>query len=184
MKRIIFVDRDGVINEDLIGDYIKHWKDFRFIPGSLEALQKLAEHGYDIVIISNQAGIGDGVFTETALNELTKKMMDELKKSLVPIKAVYYCLHGKEAGCDCRKPKTGLFVRAARDIYFDPSKTFFIGDKVTDIEAGKKFGLKTLFVLTGHGSSDQPKLTGELIPEKVFPSLKEAADYVIAGGHD
>ncbi len=177
--KVIFIDRDGVINEDLIGDYIKHWEEFRFIPGSIEALKKLAVHGYEIVIISNQAGIGDGVFPESALNEVTDKMVGQLKQNSVPIKAIYYCLHGKDAGCDCRKPNTGLFVRAAREIQFNTTETYFIGDKATDIEAGKKFGLKTLFVLTGHGSMDQSRLTGRLTPEKILPSIKEAADYVI-----
>lgn len=183
-KKIIFIDRDGVMNEDLIGDYIKTWDDFRFIPGTVEALQKLSRSGYEIVIISNQAGIGDGVFTEQALDDLTQKMLNELKRNSIPVKGVYYCLHGKEAGCNCRKPKTGLFVQAAREIKFNPSETYFIGDKATDIEAGKKFGLRTLFVLTGHGSMDQTKLTGELKPEKILPSIKEATDYVLSAARD
>ncbi len=179
IEKIIFIDRDGVINEDLIGDYIKKWEDFRFIPGSLEALRKFNSSQYGIVIISNQAGIGDGVYSEKELNDITYKMLYELKKELIDVKRIYYCLHGKDAGCDCRKPKTGLFKQAAKDISFNPSETYFIGDKVSDMEAGKKFGLKTLFVLTGHGSIDQSRLTSELQPEKILPSIKEAADYIL-----
>ena len=178
-RKIVFIDRDGVINEDLIGDYIKSWGDFRFIPGSIEAMKKLNANGYDIVIISNQAGIGDGLYSESALNDITKRMLQELKQNSVEVKGVYYCLHGKEAGCECRKPKIGLFAQAAKDIKFNPAKTYFIGDKATDIEAGKKFGLKTLFVLTGHGTLDQPKLVHDLVPEKIFPSIKEVADYLL-----
>lgn len=179
-RKIIFIDRDGVINEDLIGDYIKTWNDFRFIPGSIEALQKISQKGYGIIIISNQAGIGDGTYLEGALDDITNKMIHQLKENQIQVKGIYYCLHGKDAGCNCRKPKTGLFVQAARDIQFNPSETYFIGDKVTDVEAGKKFGLRTLFVLTGHGSIDQPKLVNGLKPEKIFPSLKEAADYILS----
>lgn len=179
-KKIIFVDRDGVINEDLIGDYIKTWNNFRFIPGSIEALKKMSDKGYEIIIISNQAGIGDGVYAESALNDITNKMLHQLKEHQIQIKGIYYCLHGKDAGCECRKPKTGLFLQAARDVQFNPSETYFIGDKATDVEAGKRFGLKTLFVLTGHGSIDQSKLVNGLKPEKILPSIKEAADYILS----
>lgn len=178
-RKVIFVDRDGVINEDLIGDYIKKWEDFRFIPGAIKALQQLTKAGYGIVIISNQAGIGDGFYTQAALDDITRKMLLEFKNKSIRIDGIYYCPHGKEAGCECRKPKTGLLVRAAKEIRFNPKETYFVGDKATDMAAGKKFGLKNLFVLTGHGSIDQPKLTAELTPEKIFPSIREAADYIV-----
>lgn len=177
-SKVIFVDRDGVINEDFIGDYIKKWEDFRFIPGAVEALQQLTKASYRVVIISNQAGIGDGLYTQAALDDITQKMLLEFKNKSIRIGGVYYCPHGKEAGCECRKPKTGLFVRAAKEIQFNPKETYFIGDKATDMEAGKKFGLKNLFVLTGHGSIDQPKLTPDLKPEKIFPSIREAVHYI------
>ena len=176
---MIFIDRDGVINEDPIGDYVKRWKDFRFIPGVLESLKRLVQAGFGIVIISNQAGIGDGEYSEEALNVITDKMMRELKKNGIPTKGIYYCLHGKEANCDCRKPKTGLFKQAAQEILFRPAETYFIGDKQTDVQAGKKFGLRTIFVLTGHGTADQRKLKAEERPEKILPSLGEAVDYVL-----
>ncbi len=176
--KVVFIDRDGVINEDPIGDYIKRWEDFRFIPGAIDGLKRLRKQGFEIVILSNQAGIGDGVFKERALRDITKKMLTELEGSGIEVKGIYYCLHGKEADCDCRKPKIGLFKQAARDIPFDPAKTYFIGDKFTDVQAGKNFGMKTIFVLTGHGIHDQSKLTAGNQPEKIFPSLKEAAEYV------
>lgn len=179
-SKIVFIDRDGVINEDLIGDYIKRWEEFEFIPGTIESLKKLSDQGYEIVIISNQAGIGDGAYTEDALNQVTHKMLDALKQNSVDVKGVYYCLHGKDAGCECRKPKPGLFKQAAREIQFDPSKTYFIGDKATDVEAGKRFGLKTIFVLTGHGTIDQSKLVDGLTPDQILPSMKEAADYILS----
>lgn len=178
-RKAVFVDRDGVINEDVIGDYIKRWKDFRFIPGTVEALKQLHEAGFDIVIISNQAGIGDGVYPKTALDEITKKMLEHLKANGILIRGVYYCLHGKNADCDCRKPKTGLFKQAAHDIAFDPSKTYFIGDKASDVEAGHRFGMRTLFVLTGHGANERHQLKSDTQPEQILPSLKEAVDYLL-----
>ena len=179
VSKIVFIDRDGVINEDPIGDYVKRWEDFRFIPGVLESLKRLVQAGFGIVIISNQAGIGDGEYSEEALNDITDKMMRELKKNRIPIKGIYYCLHGKEANCDCRKPKTGLFKQAAHDISFRPADTYFIGDKQSDIQAGKNFGLRTVFVLTGHGTVDQHKLKPGNQPEIIVSSLREAVAYVL-----
>jgi D-glycero-D-manno-heptose 1,7-bisphosphate phosphatase len=180
LEKIVFIDRDGVINEDPIGDYVKRWEDFRFIPGVLDALKQLVDAGFSIVIVSNQAGIGDSVYSEKALNEITKNMIQELKKNNIPIRGIYYCLHGKEADCDCRKPKTGLFKQAACDISFIPAKTYFIGDKYSDVQAGKSFGLKNVFVLTGHGITDQHKFKSNDQPEKIVPSLKDAASYVLS----
>jgi D-glycero-D-manno-heptose 1,7-bisphosphate phosphatase len=178
-EKIIFIDRDGVINEDPIGDYIKRWEDFRFITGALTALRRLAETGFRIVIVSNQAGIGDGAYPEAALKEITKNMLEHLKREGIRVRSIYYCLHGKQAGCDCRKPKTGLFVKAEQDISFDREQTFFIGDKTSDIEAGKAFGLRTILVLTGHGKSDLGKLRKDLEPEQISPSIVEAVLYVL-----
>ncbi|MBI4357844.1 MAG: D-glycero-beta-D-manno-heptose 1,7-bisphosphate 7-phosphatase [Candidatus Omnitrophica bacterium] len=179
VEKVIFIDRDGVINEDPIGDYVKRWQDFRFIPGVVEALQNLSRAGFQIVIISNQAGIGDGEYTEEALNEITSQMLSEFKKNGISIRGIYYCLHGKTANCECRKPKTGLFRQAACDIRFEASETYFIGDKLSDVQAGRNFGFRNLFVLTGHGSTDQMKLSKEDAPEKILPSLKEAVDYIL-----
>lgn len=178
-EKAIFIDRDGVINEDPIGDYVKRWEDFRFIPGSVEALKRLQDSGYKIVIISNQAGIGDGVYSESALKDITAKMLSELKKSGVTVRGIYYCLHGKEANCACRKPKTGLFQQAANEIQFNPNETYFVGDKASDVQAGKTFGLKTIFVLTGHGKIDKAQLSPNVRPEQILPSLKEAVDYIL-----
>jgi len=178
-EKIIFLDRDGVINEDPIGDYVKTWEDFRFIPGALDALQELTGAGFKTVIISSQAGIGDRVYSEQALNDITDKMLAECKKNGVVIRNVYYCLHGKNADCDCRKPKTGLFEQAEREMRFDRNNTFFIGDKFTDVEAGNRFGLRCLFVLTGHGQNDRQKFNQTHKPERIFPSIAEAARYVL-----
>ncbi|MDP3920193.1 MAG: HAD family hydrolase [Candidatus Omnitrophota bacterium] len=176
MSRVVFVDRDGVINVDLIGDYVKSWDEFRFEEGAMDAMKILTDAHYDIVVVSNQAGIGDGVFEEEALWDVHQKMLAEFEKHKVKIKSSFYCLHGKNAGCKCRKPETGLFERAAREIDFNPSETFFIGDKATDIEAGKRFGLKTIFVRTGHGAAEEPKLQGDLVPDHIVNNLAEAAE--------
>ena len=174
MEKVVFIDRDGVINVDPIGDYVKSWKEFKFEKGALEALKKITDAGYQIILISNQAGIGDGIYTEAALWDIQKHMLEEFDKHGICIRSSYYCLHGKQAGCKCRKPEIGLFEKAAKELSFDRSKTFFIGDKATDVEAGKRFGLKTIMVLTGHGKEDVKTLKDNNRPDYITDSLSTA----------
>lgn len=171
--KIAFIDRDGVINVDPIGSYITRWEDFRFEKGVLETLQKIQALGYELIIISNQAGIGDGVYPESALWEIHKNMLKEFEKAGIRIRSSHFCSHGKEAGCKCRKPEIGLFQEAVKGLNFDKTKSFFIGDKATDVEAGKRFGVKTIFVRTGHGRFDEPLLKGSRVPDFRINQISE-----------
>lgn len=180
-KKIIFVDRDGVINIDPIGDYVKSWSEFRFEPTAIEGLKRLYDTGYGIIVISNQAGIGDGVFTEKSLRQVHENMTRVLEEQGVRIEGAEYCLHGKNEGCSCRKPEIGLFERAVKGRIIDKGTTFFIGDKATDMQAGKRFGLKTAFVRTGHGRLDEPRLKEMgLKPDIMADNLLEAAKVITA----
>lgn len=174
MNRIVFIDRDGVINVDPIGDYIKSWDQFQFEPGAIEALKAIYGAGIEIIIISNQAGIGDGVYPESELWNIHRNMLKALESHGIKIKAAHYCLHGKNAGCKCRKPEIGLFQKAVDGLIYDPLKTYFIGDKATDMEAGKRFGLKTIFVRTGHGRFDEQKLKPPFLPDFKVNRLSDA----------
>jgi len=177
--KIIFVDRDGVINVDFIGDYVKSWKDFRFEKDAVEGLLRLHRAGYRIYIISNQAGIGDGIYSRSALDEIHENMTLELLEQGIPIAGAEYCLHGKNEGCKCRKPETGLFERAVKGKEIDKTTTFFVGDKATDMEAGKRFGIKTAFVKTGHGVQDEALLKQQgLKPDIIAENLLEAAKVI------
>jgi histidinol-phosphate phosphatase family protein len=178
-RKIVFIDRDGVINVDLIGDYVKIWSEFSFETGALEAMRKLNDLGYAIIIISNQAGVGDRIFPEDALWDIHDKMLAEMERAGVSVLDTFYCLHGKNEGCGCRKPGTGLFEMAAGDYAFDRSSTYFIGDKASDVQAGKAFGLKTIFVRTGHGRVDESKLNGGLKPDHIAENLLEAVRYFV-----
>jgi len=181
MSKVIFIDRDGVINWDPIGDYIKRPEDFRFLPGVGAALKRLSDSGYRIVVVSNQAGVGDGVFPKKDLDRVNEKFLSEVERAGSRLTGVFYCLHGKKAGCSCRKPETGLFHQAEEALGdFDRSITYFIGDKVTDIEAGRKFGLRTIFVLTGHGQNEEKKLKPDHLPNYIAADLEEAVDIVLA----
>lgn len=176
MHKIAFVDRDGVINVDLMGDYVKSWEEFRFEEGAIEGLLLLQELGYTLIVISNQAGIGDGVFKEDALWDTHNRMIRFLEEKGIRIFNTYFCLHGKDEGCSCRKPETGLLEKAVEGLEWDRASAWFIGDKFTDITAGRRFGIKTFFVRTGHGKHDEKLFTDETAPDRRADNLLAAAE--------
>ncbi len=149
-KKVVFLDRDGVINkkppED---DYVKNWSEFEFLPGAIEALKLLTQNGYDIYIITNQRGIARGMMSEHDLNTIHKKLKEELKKHNAKINQIYYCPHGWDDGCECRKPKPGMFFQAARGHNLDLTKAIFIGDDGRDLQAGDAAEFKTILVEPG-----------------------------------
>jgi D-glycero-D-manno-heptose 1,7-bisphosphate phosphatase len=180
--RTIFLDRDGVINKDPGGwtehDYVTRWEDFHFIPGSLEALKMLNSKGIDVIVISNQAGVGKGYFTQGQLDEVNEKMLKAIDEFGGHIKKVYYCIHKKEDNCACRKPKAGLLEEAIKKYRVDISNAYFIGDSYRDIFAGKSVGIKTIFVLSGKESQEEMERMGQK-PDHIFKDLLEAVKWVI-----
>jgi len=146
-KKIVFLDRDGVINKKAPeADYIRKWEDFEFLPGAMEGMKLLSEKGYEIFIITNQPGIARGMMTEEDLEKIHTNLIAEAEKNGVSIKRIYACKHGWDEGCDCRKPKPGMLLRAANEHYFDVTKTIFIGDDERDEEAGRAAGCRTILV--------------------------------------
>lgn len=146
-KKVIFLDRDGVINKKASkADYVKNWSEFEFLPGAVEAIKNLTKKGYDIHLITNQPGVARGLMAKQDLDLIHQKMQEELEKNGGKIKAIYTCLHGWDDGCDCRKPKPGLFFQAANENHFDLSKAVFIGDDERDIQAGEVAGCRTILV--------------------------------------
>jgi len=178
MNKVIFIDRDGVINKDL-WKYVEVWDEFEFIPGVLNAMRDLTDAGYSIIIISNQAGIGDGKFTEEALNDINAEFVQAVADHGSNILDMFYCVHGKNEGCVCRKPEIGLFEQASEKWHFEKSETYFIGDKLTDIEAGKSFGLKTILVRTGYGTRDEKNISDNTCPDLICNDLKEAVETIL-----
>jgi D-glycero-D-manno-heptose 1,7-bisphosphate phosphatase len=140
----IFVDRDGVINKEI--EYLHKPEQFELIPGTLEALKKLSETGYRIVVVTNQAGIGLGYFSKEDFYKVNKGMLSEAHKVGLKIDRVYYCPHGIDDGCICRKPSPGMLLQAAQELNIDLKKSYMIGDKQTDIEAGEAAGCKGILV--------------------------------------
>ena len=153
MRKIIFLDRDGVINKfPGHGEYVGKVKDFHFLPGSLAAIRTLTQEGYSLFVISNQAGVSKGVYSRDKLNRINRYMLTHVSRAGGAIKKVFYCTHKHDAGCDCRKPKTGSIRKALRSLNKNmrhAQKAFFIGDAQSDIEAGRRAGCETILVLSG-----------------------------------
>lgn len=183
MRKVVFLDRDGVVNLDP-GDrtetgYVATWEDFSFLPGAVKAVSKLTRAGLDSVIISNQQGVGKDLFTLSELENITDKMMKAFKKEDGDIKRVYYCTHLNSEGCSCRKPGTGLFKRAMKELSLEPQDvTYYIGDTQSDIIAGKKAGLRTILVLSGK-TEKKDVINWSCEPDHIFDGLLQAAEFII-----
>lgn len=146
----IFLDRDGVINEEPGADwYVSTWEKFKFIPGALQAISHLTKAGYQILVISNQGAVSKGLMTPETLSDITQKMIASVEEAGGNIAGVFYCVHQSADHCDCKKPKTGLFKQATRGLDVDFPRTTFIGDAEEDVQAGQAMGLKTILVLSG-----------------------------------
>lgn len=181
--KVIFLDRDGVINE-YPGDtkFVTSWKEFKFIPGSLNALRRLTEAGFDIFVISNQSGVSKGVYSKDSLEDITKRMFKEVKKNNGRITEAIYCMEDDD-NCDFRKPKPGmikLVLKKYNTKKEDLKSLFFVGDTIRDIKTGKSVGLKTILVFSGKEKKEN-KENWEEKPDYVAKNLNEAVDLVLKG---
>lgn len=150
MAKMIIIDRDGVINHDS-DDYIKSPEEWKPISGSLEAISRLKKAGYLVTIATNQSGIARGLFSEQTLQDIHAKMTKLLAMRGASIDGIYYCPHGPQANCICRKPKPGLLIKIAKDFDIDITQTPFVGDNITDIKAAEMARAKPILLRTGKG---------------------------------
>jgi histidinol-phosphate phosphatase family protein len=182
MLKLIFIDRDGVINKDPGGwteySYVTEPHQLKFIPGSLKALALLNRNRIKVVIVSNQAGVAKGYFTREKLSEVNSKLLAEIGKAGGRIEEVCYCIHRNEDNCSCRKPKPGMIEKALEKYRISPTETFIIGDSLVDVMAGKALGMKTVFVSSGKTAPDEIK-KWEARPDHVFPDLLRAVEWIL-----
>ena len=155
----IFLDRDGTINYDK--NYLSDESQLKLYKNIEKPLLKFKEMGFKLVIVTNQSGIARKYFTVTKLKQINSKLTEMLKKSNVKIDGMYYCPHGPDDNCDCRKPKTGMALKAAKELNIDLKKSYMIGDSVRDYIFGYNFGGKGILVLTGHGKKQFLKVKDE-----------------------
>lgn len=179
--KVIFLDRDGVINKNpKEHNYIKSWDEFVFLPGARKAIKRLNNHSYSVIVVSNQAGINKGLISQDRVEEIHRLMAEEIKNSGGEIRAVYYCPHREDENCDCRKPHPGLLLKAARDFSLDLKRSYLIGDAIEDISAGERAGCQTILVLTGRGKKHlHNRKEWESKPDFIAKDIEEAVDWIL-----
>lgn len=178
-SRMVFLDRDGVINREP-GEalYVTSWAKFKFLPRAKKAISELYKNNFRIFVISNQAGVGKGLYSRKTLNFITKKMFSEIKKSGGQIEDAYYCIHRKEENCSCRKPKAGLIEKAKKDYSLKVKGSFFIGDTINDVDTARAAGVKSILVLSGKEKMAN-RMTWKSKPDFIFPDLFAAVQFIL-----
>ncbi|MCB1661291.1 MAG: D-glycero-beta-D-manno-heptose 1,7-bisphosphate 7-phosphatase [Pseudomonadales bacterium] len=157
-SQLVILDRDGVINFDS-DNYIKSPDEWIPIPGSLEAIAKLSKAGIKVVVASNQSGIARGFYNVATLAQIHKKMINAVKKYGGEFAGIFYCPHGPDEGCNCRKPKPGLIQQISESLHIDTKNVPFVGDSVRDLEAAIAGGCQPILVKTGNGQKTAKKTT-------------------------
>jgi histidinol-phosphate phosphatase family protein len=163
--KAVFIDRDGTINVNV--DYIDNPDDFQLYPTVAEGIKLLKDNGFKIIVITNQSGIARGFFTEETLKKIHERMKKELSEKHASIDGLYYCPHHPDENCDCRKPNTALFEKAIQEHTIDVSRSFVIGDRMIDVEAGHKIGCKTVLVPERKKMVEQERKESKFEPDYI-----------------
>lgn len=179
MKKAVFLDRDGTINEDV--GYLFRKKDLVFIPGSIEAL-KMLQQDHSLFIITNQPGIGKGVFTLEQYNKFDEYFQSILREEGIYIQNTYFCPHRKDEQCSCYKPGTLSMEKASKNYCIDMKCSYVIGDHPHDVEMGKRMGSRTVYLLSGHGLHHRNELS--VRPDHICKDLREAAVQILQNNND
>ena len=189
MRRAIFLDRDGVINEKMPeGQYVTRWEEFRLLPDVAEAIRTFNDMGFLVVVVTNQRGIAKGLYTEEDLKEIHRRMSEEIERSGGRIDAIYYCPHDIHENCNCRKPKPGMILKAAEELGIDLTSSYLIGDSITDIQCGKEAGVG-VNMLVRRESRDESRgsrvegqgsrVNDRVVPDIIVGCLEEAVDEIV-----
>ncbi len=176
--KIVILDRDGVINFDS-DDHIKSPEEWVPIPQSLQAIAKLNQAGFTVFITSNQSGIARGLFNLSTLEKTHQKMHDALLKEGGKVDKIYFCPHGPDDHCSCRKPLPGMLKQLESDYGIQLKSAYVVGDSFRDIEAGLSVGAKTILVKTGNGEKTLLKHADELKNTVITDNLMAAVEYIL-----
>ena len=175
-RRAVFLDRDGTLNKEV--GYLRRREDFEWIPGAPEAVRSLNEAGLLTIVVTNQAGVGQGYFTEEDVRRLHSFMQSELAAIGAHIDAFYYCPYHPRADIDIyrgrsidRKPGTGMFDHAIRHWSIDPSGSFVVGDRSTDLAPGRLRGMTTMLVETGYGAAEKEGAQADYVAKDIGAAI-------------
>ena len=179
--RGILLDRDGVINRER-SDYVKHWAEFEFLPGALQALRRLATLAWPILVISNQSAIGRGLATSEAIADIHQRMIAAVAAAGGRIDAVFVCPHHPNDGCVCRKPRPGLLRQAAIAFELRLADCYFIGDTLNDLLAARAVGSRPILVQSGLQGPRLPQLLKGEPDVLLVPDLAHAVAVILTDG--
>jgi D-glycero-D-manno-heptose 1,7-bisphosphate phosphatase len=183
----VFIDRDGTLTEEV--GYVNHPSRLRLLPRAAEAIRRLNAAGVAAVVVTNQAGIARGYFSEDVLRTVHDALTAQLARAGARLDGLYACVHHPTEGvapyralCDCRKPGPGLLLRASRDLGLDLARSTIVGDKASDLVPGRAVGAATALVLTGYGLGEWEfrRSCFEVEPDHVAGDLLDAVDWALA----
>lgn len=188
LHNAIFVDRDGVVihNQD---EYVRSLQQVKIYPRALQALARAAQAGFKIVMVTNQAGVGKGLYSMETVQEINEHIRCMVEAACGRIDGIYVCPHRSDEDCACRKPKPGLLLQAAEALHIDLSRSFMVGDALSDLQAGQAAGVRqSILVLTGRGRG-QRKLAGDAartltIRRSLFEAVQTIIDMTHLGNQD
>jgi D-glycero-D-manno-heptose 1,7-bisphosphate phosphatase len=182
----VFIDRDGTINEEV--GYVNHLSRYQIYPWTPEAIRNLNQAGLKAIVVTNQAGVARGYFTEDLVRQIHEKLQEEITRAGAYFDAIYYCPHHPSVGeppyrqvCNCRKPKTGMLERAVEEFGVDLARSYVVGDRYSDIELAHNAGACSIFVLSGYGLGEYEyqRQNWQLQPQHVAGNLLEASRLVV-----
>ena len=183
-KPAVFLDRDGTLLEE--AGYLDRLERLVFFPYTIDAVRLLNRAGFTVVVVTNQAGIARGIFKESFVAEAHRHVADRLAAGGARVDGFYYCPHHPEAvveefrrDCDCRKPKPGMLTRAAADLDLALDRSFVVGDRWHDLEAGQQVGARTLLVRTGYGRTEEASPKPHVRPSAVADNVIEAVSWIL-----
>jgi len=169
-QKAAFIDRDGTLIEEV--NFLSNIEDLRIFPSTFEAVKGLKDAGFLIIVVTNQSGIGRGIYDEAAMNSIHEEMQAQLDNI---IDAFYFCPHLPCDGCSCRKPSLGMIEAAMKDFDIDLANSWMIGDKNIDVETGKNAGTHTAMVMTGYGRAHSAHLESmpDVLAEDLLAAVRE-----------
>ncbi|MGE5452509.1 MAG: D-glycero-beta-D-manno-heptose 1,7-bisphosphate 7-phosphatase [Acidobacteriota bacterium] len=181
-RKAAFLDRDGVINRDRA--YVHQWNEFEFVPGAVDAMRRLREAGYALIVVTNQSGLARGMYTEAQYQTLTTHMREALAQAGAEVTAVYHCPHHPKGTvsdlaieCDCRKPQPGMILRAAQEHGLSLADSILVGDKPSDIEAARAAGVGKAYIVQSDNEESTDGLAGA---DAAYADLRACVDALLS----
>lgn len=186
IRLAVFLDRDGTVAEEV--GYVNHVSRIRLLPGSAEAIRRIRRHGFLAIVVTNQSGVARDYFEESLVLQANDRLQELLREEGTALDAIYYCPHHPREGvppyrceCDCRKPRPGMLLRAAREYAIDLSRSYMVGDGIVDVGAANAAGTRSVLVLTGYGRGHVEHRRSRWIvePDHIVADLPAAVDWIL-----